>query len=31
MLFYENYFGDYEVTDERGKELADWITDAVLN
>ena len=31
MLFYKNYFGDYEVTDERGKELADWITDAVLD
>ena len=31
MLFYKNYYGDYEVSDERGKELADWITDTVLD
>ena len=31
MLIFVNYIRDYEVTDERGKELADWITDAVLD
>ena len=31
MLFYKNYYGDYEVSDKRGKELADWITDTVLD
>lgn len=31
MLIYVNYIQDYEVTDVRGKELADWITDTVLD
>lgn len=30
-MIFEKHIKDYEVSDERGKELADWITDTVLD